>query len=326
MSGIGMKYIEFAGMKLSKIGLGAGRFGTKIQEEDAFFLLDSFLAGGGNVVDTARNYYEWVENGRGVSEKTIGKWMKIRANREKVILVTKGGVSNKGHEWTINLSREKLLAEAKESLDALGTEHVDVYLLHRDEPARPVQEIIETMQEIKSFTEARVVGIANWNIRRIKEANAYAVAQGLEPFMVIQTWWSLAEYTDAMWNDPNTTHMDADTYQYLVEKNLLGMAYTSQCKGFFQKAIAKGIDAIDPALKSRIVTPKNLNKLECIKEFCSKNNVSPTEAVLGYITSNIANGLALVSCSTENQLTDILEHCDYDLPQKMIEGLDVLSL
>jgi aryl-alcohol dehydrogenase-like predicted oxidoreductase len=321
-----MKYIEFAGMRMSKIGLGTGRFGTKILEEDAFLLLDNFFIGGGNVVDTARNYYEWVENGRGVSEKTIGKWMKTRMNRTNVVLVTKGGVCNKGHEWTIDLSREKLFSEAEESLGTLGTDHIDIYLLHRDEPSRQVQEIIVTMQEIKLLTGARAIGIANWDIRRIIEANVYAAKQRLEPFTVIQTWWSLAEYTDAMWNDPNSTHMDEDTHGYLIDQGLLGMAYTSQCKGFFQKAMANGIDNIDPMLRCRISTPKNIEKLRYIEKFCHENNVSPTEVVTGYITSNKAKGLALVSCSTKEQLNDILEHCNYDLAQNIIEELDTLSL
>ena len=76
-----MKYTNKFEMNLSKIGLGTGRFGTVVSKEMSFEMLDMFYEHGGNVIDTARNYYEWVENGRGKSEQTIGEWMAKRRNQ-----------------------------------------------------------------------------------------------------------------------------------------------------------------------------------------------------------------------------------------------------
>ena len=146
----------------------------------------------------------------------------------------------------------------------------------------------------------------------------------MEPFRTVQTWWSLAEYKYEMWDDPNTTHMDSELYSYMSGSGMFAMAYTSQCKGFFQKAITKGLENIDEFLKRRIVTESNLKRLDYIREYCGKRNVSPTAVVSGYITSNALEGTALVSCSNIEQLIDILDNCDYELEKDVISYIDSL--
>lgn len=184
---------------------------------------------------------------------------------------------------TSNLSKDSLSTEIQQSLEALQTDYLDIYLLHRDELQRPVEEIVETMQFIREIGKVKVLGVANWNVNRIQEANSYAIAHHLELFRVVQTWWSLAEYTDSMWNDPTTTHTNPETYSYMLQNHMLGMAYTSQCKGYFQKGVTQGRESISDFLKSRIETQTNIKKLEYIKVFCEKNEVSPTCVVNGYI-------------------------------------------
>ena len=193
-----MKYIEKCDMRMSKIGLGTGRFGTRLDKITAFQMLDAFVSGGGNVVDTARNYYEWVENGRGISEKTIGSWMTARGIRDKIYISTKGGVRNVGKKFYINLGKENLLNELKESQDALQSQNIDIYLLHRDEPERPVEEIMDTLQLVAEKSNVKALGVCNWSAERIIAANRYAIMHGYKPLLMIQTWWSIAAYTDKM--------------------------------------------------------------------------------------------------------------------------------
>lgn len=318
-----MKYIYEPGseLSLSQIGLGTGRFGTIVSEEDAFMMMNLFLRKGGNVIDTARNYYEWVENGRGKSEACIGKWMSKYNTRDKVCICTKGGVRNEGKKWYIDLSKKTLLDELNQSLATLQTDYIDIYLLHRDEKERNVGEIIENLNFLKEQGNISCIGVANWSTDRIIEANKYADAHSLCPIQVIQTWWSLAEYTKEMWNDENTTHMDEQMYQYMLKKSILGMAYTSQCKGYFQKK-KLGDEYVSDLLRKRIETDTNKRKAQFISEYCDNNDITPTEMVLGYITSNPINGIALVSCSNEKQLYDVLEHCDYIMPQNVIDKID----
>lgn len=319
-----MKYLSFQDKKYSKIGLGTGRFGTIVSEAQSWELLDIFYENGGTVIDTARNYYEWVEDGRGKSEQCIGRWMESRKLRDYVCISTKGGVKNKGKEWFINLSKGALTEELKESLETLHTDYLDIYVLHRDEKERPVEEIIDTLQVLKEMGQIAHIGVSNWSYERVIKANEYAKKMGLYPLEIVQTWWSLAEYKDEMWNDSNTTHMNDEMYKYMQENDMIGMAYTSQCKGFFQKAIDLGLDNVDDFLKHRIVTKRNIMKLEYIEKFCKENDVPPTAVVTGYITSNHLPGIALVSTSKTGQLMEIMGTADYNLAEDHIKELDAI--
>lgn len=310
------------GKKVSKIGLGTARFGSRVDAGKAFEMLDIFYERGGNLIDTARNYDEWATDGRGKSEECIGGWLNKNANRNDITICTKGGVRRKKEKRFFDLSYDNLVSEVKESLEALHTDYLDIYLLHKDEKSRSVEEIVYTMQEVIDVGKIGVIGVANWTYDRFKAANDYADANGYQKFQVLQTWWSLAEYTKEMWNDENTTHMTAEMYNYMLENNILGMAYTAQCKGFFQKAAKYGLENIDDFLKSRIVTEKNIKKMEFIRDYCNDNNVNPTALVNSYITDNELDGISLVSCSDSEQLNEILDCSDYYLDKNIIKQLD----
>lgn len=319
-----MKYLKqkINCKSISQLGMGVARFGTLVDEDTAFILLNKFTEFGGTLIDTARNYYEWVDNGRGKSEEFIGRWLSKQNNREQVVISTKGGVRNEGHTWFYDLSYFALEKEINESLEALKTDYIDIYILHRDELNRPVEEIVETMQKIKKIGKIAKIGVSNWSLERIKLANDYAKIHNLEPFSIVQTWWSLAEYTDAMWNDQTTTHMTKELYDYMKLNNMIGMAYTSQCKGYFQKVAQVGFDNVDVMLRKRIETPTNRKKAVYIKEFSEREKINPTAFVTGYITSNPLPGIALFSTMNIDHLNELLKWSDYILPLSEIENID----
>lgn len=320
-----MKYLTLSnGKKMSKIGLGVSRFGTRTPKELSEEMLNHFCQSGGTLVDTARNYYEWVENGRGKSEAFLGEWMERQKCRDRLVVSTKGGVYNVGSKFYVSLARDALLKELEESMDALRTGYLDIYLLHRDEPERPTEEIVESLQEIAEKSCCHELGVCNWSCQRIREANQYAANHGLLPIRFVQTWWSLASYTESMWNDPTTTHMDAETAAYCQAHKCIVMGYTSQAKGFFQKACTVGIEHLDPLLKRRIMNEQNLRKLAELQKYCAGSGCSPTDVVVGYITSNPMPGTALVSCSRVEQLDDILASADYQLEEESIRRFDAI--
>lgn len=123
-----------------------------------------------------------------------------------------------------------------------------------------------------------------------------------------------------MWNDEEATHMESEMYQFLKEKDMICMAYTSQCKGYFQKMVPEEA-SITPFLKERIETKRSI-KSGVYKKYCKDNNIHPTAFVNGNITSNSLKGIALVGCSTVNQVKDIMNNCNYVLPQSAIDEID----
>ncbi len=172
-----MKYIDIKlnnrEFHLSKIALGTGRFGTRVQDELAFEMMDEYHKSGGNVIDTARSYSEWVKNGRGISERVIGRWLKT-IDRSGVNVVTKAGMNRVDGQQVIDLSRDAVMREFEESLNDLSVEKIDIFLLHRDEAERSVEEIVETMDEVYKSGRVDAIGVANWPIERIIKAREYA--------------------------------------------------------------------------------------------------------------------------------------------------------
>jgi len=295
------KYIE-----ISKIVLGTDCFGTSVSKETSFDMLDRFVADGGNCIDTARVYAQWLPGGDGASEKLVGDWLKARKNRNDIIICTKGGHPPLDNMAISRLSKECITSDLEDSLRALGTETVDIYLLHRDDVNRPVAEIMETLHQLVTQGKIRAIGCSNWRIDRIKEANKYSIANGITPFAISQIQWSLASSTPYAHDDPTIVCMNNTEYKGYLEQEMPVMAFSSQAKGFFAKAIRDGLENINQKAFARFLSEENLLRLERLRKYATDNQLTPSAVALGYITCNKLPGIAVVGCKTLDQLKDTL--------------------
>ena len=142
-----------------------------------------------------------------MSEKTIGRWMKARGNRNSVILATKGAHPDLSAMHIPRLSRSDITKDLEESLKYLGVDHIDLYWLHRDDPNRDVCEIIETMDALVNSGKIRYYGLSNWKLPRLEEALAYAQGKGIARPSGSQILWSLAEPNADVFKDaPHCIH------------------------------------------------------------------------------------------------------------------------
>ena len=227
-------------LKLSKIAKGADHFGVTIPKERAFALMDRYLELGGNVIDTARLYgrarpfdAEFAH-----SEPIVGEWLRTRRNRDQVILVTKGA-----HPVIEDISKRRVNPECiaddlEMSLKALGVDYVDIYFLHRDDPEKPVSEIMDALDEHVKAGKIRAIGASNWTCARIDEANAYARAHGKTPFAISQIQWCAAYVKPNAWPDPTIVSMNETEYAGYIKNGLPVMAFSPQANGYFSKLIA----------------------------------------------------------------------------------------
>ena len=146
-----MKYIQLndTDLNVSRICLGTEGFGDKTDQEKSFEILDDFVRAGGNFIDTANVYCKWLEGHGNCSEQIIGKWLKDRGAEGKVIVATKGAHYSFEDPGRSRVNREDIRADLDESLRTLGTEVIDFYWLHRDDPEKPVEEIVDILEELK---------------------------------------------------------------------------------------------------------------------------------------------------------------------------------
>lgn len=122
--------------------------GSTLDEQASFKLMDRYVELGGNMVDTAEVYANWLPGEKSISEKVIGRWMKARGNREQLIVTTKG-VHHDLDAPTIvpRVAYAPILTDIEASLQRLQVETIDLYWLHRDDPTKPVEEIIDALDD-----------------------------------------------------------------------------------------------------------------------------------------------------------------------------------
>ena len=271
-----MIYLNKHGPQIAKISLGTAGFGSSVDREVAFSLLDEYYEAGGNLLDTARVYADWLPCGHGASERTVGEWIASRGLRERVLISTKGAHPPMGALHTSRVNREAILFDMEESLRTLSTDYVDIYFLHRDDESRPVSEIMPTLHELVRSGKVRFLGASNWRAARIAEANAFANANGLTPFTFSQIMYSYAEINAECFEDDTQVIMNPEEYAAYRSTDLTLMAFSSQGQGFFSRAAKNGLDALSPSFRARYDNETNRARLVKLQEIAAETGITPT--------------------------------------------------
>src|SRR5215475_9122156 len=156
---------------LSKIAitplmLGGNVFGWTADEKASFAVLDAFVDGGGDAIDTADVYSAWVPGHQGgESESVIGRWLKASGKRNKVVIGTKVGMWPK----RIGIKRDNIVAACEDSLARLGVDTIDLYWLHRDDEATHAEEYVAALEELKKAGKIRTFGASNFKADRFAD-------------------------------------------------------------------------------------------------------------------------------------------------------------
>jgi aryl-alcohol dehydrogenase-like predicted oxidoreductase len=317
-----LRNIPHTDLDASVICLGALPFGVSMSEDLSFALMDRFLAGGGNFVDTALVYGEWLPDGKGRSERTVGKWVQQRRNRDRVIIGTKGAHPRLSTMDVPRLSRDEIVADLDESLGNLQTGFIDLYWLHRDDPARPVADILHTLNDQVERGKIRYFGCSNWRLDRIQAAQDYATAHGIRGFAGNQLMWSLAVPNRAALFDPAMVTMDATTKGYHVRTGLAAMAYSSQAGGLFTR-LESGAPADLPANQRALyANEENLRRLKRLQQVAQDRNLPVGVLALAYLVSHPFPAYALAGCSNIEQLQQNLRAGDVELAPDMLDYLE----
>lgn len=266
---------------LQNMTYGAANFRTHTDDALYFSILDKYVELGGNCIDTARVYCEWLKGGRDSSESAVGRWLEARRNRDKMIIATKGGHYdlNDPHRKP-RLDRDSLTGDLNRSLECLRTDYADIYFLHRDDINVPIGEIMSVLDGFVKSGKVRFLGASNWTAARIDEANRWAAEHGAEPFRVSQIFFSLA-YADKM-GDPTLVPMTKSEYGWYESNNFPVMAFSSQAKGFFARW-AKS--SADPDAGVEFYSDINVGRLAKVRNLSDKTGLSPAVIPFGYLNS-----------------------------------------
>lgn len=310
-----MERINVGSVQINNFVLGTGRLGNTLYKKECFNILDRYLDLCYNTLDVARSYEE------GRAEEFLGEYLKNK-NREKVILISKGGFpEDKTKMYLPRLNKEELQKDLDASLKALNTDYIDIYFLHRDDILKTPEELIETANEFIKQGKVKEIGASNWTAGRIDMANNYALKNGLQPFKVSQINYSLAQTTPALTGDITHVVMNDIEYSWYKETNFPLIAYSVQAKGFFTKQITK--ETLKPSgQKSYLPLKENFRRFDRINQLSKEKNINIPALLLSYVLSKGLNASVIGGFSSVEQLIEAEKGINLRLTEKETNFLE----
>ncbi len=288
-------------LNVSHICYGTVRTGIDENKEADTRMIDMFVDAGGNFIDTARVYCNWIPGTKSRSEKFIGKWIKERGNRDKLIIATKGGHPDLDAFEVSRLTKKDIEYDVAGSLTDLKTDYIDLYYLHRDDENTPVEDIINSLEEIKKKGYIRYYACSNWKTDRINKAQEYAKSIGSKGFSANQMLWNLGSTHMNEPGDKTLVVMNERLHSFHEESGMCAVAYSSQAAGYFVKLIK------DPERAAGQIynTEENIKRAKELREKFIEAK-TPMQYVLGYLLNQNIQTIPIFTSSSEDQLKDTL--------------------
>lgn len=288
------------------IGLGTVDAGLRWDGADADRIFDAYLDLGGNLIDSARVYSDWVKPEIARSERVVGDWLERSGKRNQVVLITKGGHPDMTVE-TPNLHNSRMTKADMEydlnsSLKTLRTDYIDLYFYHRDDENQTVMQLIDVMEGFVKEGKIRYYGCSNWSTARMKEADAYCKSKGYRGFAANQALLNLGSGHMKPLDDDTMLSIDAEMYEYhRATPGNLAMPYMGVCSGFFHIYADKGEEAVK---NSPYYTEENMKFARKLPQLMEKYNATVTQIVLGYFMQLDINCVPLYGPMVVENLAD----------------------
>jgi predicted dehydrogenase/aryl-alcohol dehydrogenase-like predicted oxidoreductase len=255
-------------------------------------LFDAYYERGGNLLDTA-----WLYAG-GLTDKLLGEWLSARGVRDEMIIIGKGAHSP--------LCYPDIIArQLTESLDRLKTDRVEIYFMHRDNPAVPVGEFVDAMAVEAEAGRIGIFGGSNWTRERFDEAVAYATKQGKQAPQVLSNNFALAEMVSPVW--PGVLASSDDAWKaWLNEKQVPNFAWSSQARGFFTDQAGRG-KTDNPEIVRCWYSEKNFGRRDRAIELARRVGKSPINVALAYCLAQPFPVVPIIGPMGIGELEDSLE-------------------
>lgn len=317
-----MPILTHTDLSVSPICLGAVQYGTGLSEQEAIDQLDRYTGAGGNFIDTALVYGVWGPEGRPTSEPIIGKFLARSGKRNQLILSTKGAHPPFNAMSHSRMHPDLIAADLEQSLRHLGTDTIDLYFLHRDDPSVPVAEILGCLNELRRAGKIRTFGCSNWTLARIKQAELWAAGQGSAGFICNQLLWSLAKINFSHFPDKTCVAMDPPMYRWHAQTQMAAMAYTSTARGYFSKRRA-GLASEQQLLLYG--NAHNERTFDGLNTLARESGYTLQQLSLLYFADQPFPAVPIVSCSNRQQLNEMIGCLDISLPADLQRRLKALG-
>jgi aryl-alcohol dehydrogenase-like predicted oxidoreductase len=306
-----MKTIKIEGLEkpITTLIQGSDYF-TPSNYENVRTILDRFFEIGGNTIDTAHIYCG------GESEVAIGQWLRERNNRDKVVILTKGAHHDQNGP---RVNPKAITSDLFTSLERLGTDYIDLYALHRDDPNVPVEIIIDALNEHIEAGRIKAIGGSNWTVERLQKANEYAEKNGLVGFTFNSPNLSLAKAQEPYWE--GCISADAAYCEWHSETQMPLLSWSSQARGFFTGRFSPE-DRSNSDLVRVFYNDANWERLRRAEKLAKEKGASTIQIALAYVLNQPFPTCALIGAQNEDELLSCSEGADILLTEEEINWLE----
>jgi aryl-alcohol dehydrogenase-like predicted oxidoreductase len=310
-----LRKLGTSGLEVFPLALGGNVFGWTADERESFAVLDAYTAAGGNFVDTADSYSAWAEgNEGGESESIIGRWLKARGNRSEVVIATK--VSQ--HPEFRGLSGTNIKAAAEASLRRLGTDHIDLYYTHYDQPDTPVEEILLALDQLVREGKVRAVAASNITAERLQESLDFSEREGFARYAAVQPHYNL---------------VSRDTYEgplrdVAERAGLAAVPYYALASGFLTGKYRPGATVDSPRAAGagrHLESERGRRVLTVLDEIAASRGVAVASVALAWLAAQPTVAAPIASARVVEQLPALVAGAELRLGDAELARLDAAS-
>lgn len=303
-------------LMVSPIAFGGNVFSWTLNEKESFRMLDALFGAGFNFIDTADTYSMWVPGNKpGESETIIGNWLKTQ-KREDVIIGTKlGGDLGENRK---GLSGKYVKQAVEASLKRLGTDYIDLYQSHYDDPDTPVRETITAFNDLIREGKVRYIGASNLSPERIQQSNQFARENNMAPYISLQPLYNLYD----------REKFEKNYLPLVKDESLAVLSYYALASGFlsgkYRSRDDLGISPRGGGIK-KYLNERGYKILAALDAVAAESNTSLARVAIAwqlhkpFITSPIA------SATSEKQLDELVGAANLELTAAQMEQLDAAS-
>lgn len=319
-----MRHIRFGrtGLQVSRLCLGTMTFGLQCDEATSFAILDRAFEGGVSFIDTADVYPlggDLTTVGR--TEEIVGRWMRDRGNRDRVVLATKcagrvGPGPNDG-----GLSRYHIQRAVEASLRRLGTDVIDLYQVHAFDPYVPIDETLRALDDLVRAGKVRYAGCSNYPAWRLGQALATSARLGISRYETVQPRYNLL-YRD----------IEAELLPLCRSESLGVIVYNPLAGGFLSGKYVKGTEPqagtrFTLGNAARIYQQRYWNEAQfdavaALRAAVDARGQSLASIAVAWVLRQPGITSAIVGASEPSQTDDTLAAADVQLDDELREACD----
>ncbi len=298
-----------SGLQIAPLVFGANVFGWTVDEPTAFRLLDRFVDGGLNAIDTADVYSRWVPgNQGGESETMIGNWLKRSPQRRaQVVLITKVGSAG-------GLSAKAIQSGVEASLRRLQTDRIDLYLSHKPDPKTPIEETLRAHDQLVRDGKVRAIGASNSTAEGLRQALQASKKHNLARYEVEQPEYSLAE----------RGRFEGPLRDLCIAEGLGVIVYYSLASGFLSGKYRSKADLKGRARAGGVekyLNDRGLRILKALDEVAAAHGAKPAEVALAWLIAREGVSAPIASATSIEQVDSLVRATHLSLTSAELKSL-----